>query len=367
MLDEHRVHKNVEYASEVLDKHVQELREILPDADEVIDSGENMLKSLKSEMVALNDGLSNEIASVNSYFEMLHNILKEKERNIMSRMEYRMKRKEKQLVKRIKTLDQVVMGMKQSKMALNEAVEYRSKEIRILLEKNQLTACVFTSMRLVEEETFDCKRFVDGFSKIPTFKPDQSVEDNCRSISVNSPTWTRSQTLITASCDIALHGGRPRSNAFVSSEGKASRPTSKTLGSGTRGINFTTLAPLNEVSETNPSVKQHGTNIILNPVSEIGTNSLISRHENHETAYPFGVCCVSHPGGELLVTDTKNNLFWVMTSTGKYLKTIGKEGKGDGQVFNPVAIAVDKAGNTLVLDRKNPGRVQRFSKAGERH
>ena len=57
MLDDHRIHGNVKFASKVLESHVQELCEFLPDANEAIENGENMLKNLKSEIKRLNDDL----------------------------------------------------------------------------------------------------------------------------------------------------------------------------------------------------------------------------------------------------------------------------------------------------------------------
>ncbi len=364
MLDDHRVHGNVKYAAEVLEEHVQELQKIIPDADNVIVSGEDMLLSMKSEALTLNEELSEGISTLSSYFEMLHNILQDREREILSGMKSRAKKKEKRLMKHIKALDQAVEGMKRSKMTLEDAVENRSSKVGILLEENQLRARVLASMRLVEDEAFDCRSIIGGFSNFPAFKPDPSVEGKCRSISysVDSPVQKRAHT--TLDSDIALRGTRGRARAFISSEDGTTRQVSKTISEHELypSHRFKTLSPL-ATKATSP-VKTNKTFTIPDPVCEIGRKSLIG-HYNHVTAYPFGVCCTSQPEGALLVTDAKHHLFRVVTSTGKCLEMIGTEGKGDGQFFMPVAIAVDEAGNTLVVDGKNPGRVQKFSNAGE--
>ncbi len=365
MLDDHRVHGNVKYASEVLEEHVQELQKIIPDADEVIESGEDMLESLKSEVRTLDDELTGGMATVSTYFTMLHKILQDREKNIVSGIKSKAKKKEKRLLKRIKTLSQAVKGVKNSKLTLQYAMENRSNEIGLLLEENQLRARVLASKRLVEDETLDCEIFVGGFSKFPTFIPDPSVESKCRSInfSMDSPVRRRSQTLINTSSDAEC---RRRANAFASSEVMVSKQVSRTLSGDTLypSCHHTNLSPLTKIAAAADSLKLTKVYTIPDPISEIGTKSLIG-HCNHVTAYPFGVCCMNQPQGALLVTDAKHHLFRVVTSTGKCLETIGTEGKGDGQFFMPVAIAVDEAGNTLVVDGKNPGRVQKFSNAGE--
>ena len=359
MLDDHRIHGTVKYANEVLNSHVQELREILPAAESAIVSGEDMLQSLKSETATLNDELSESNSVVKSYFETLHNILWEKEKEIMSGIKTRAKKKERRLQKRMKALNRAVEGMKRSKMTLEDALENRANEIGILLEENQLKARVLAGVRLVEDETFDCKSFVGGFSNFPKFNPDPSVEGKCRSISysLDSPVQKRSLTSVD-DLNLTLPETRKRASAFISLDKETTtQPLNKRL-LGHNPYKLTALSPLSKTAGPLESP-----NTIVNPVGEIGTKALIGSN-NHVTAYPHGVCCTSQPEGALLVTDINHHLFRVVTSTGKCLETIGTEGKGDGQFTLPVAIAVDSSGNTLVLDGKNPGRLQKFSNAG---
>ena len=367
MLDDHRIHGTVKYASEVLDEHIQEMQEILPDAEGVIVSGQNTLQGLKSEISKLNDELSKGITGVNSYFQTLYKILQEKENDIVSGIRAKAKKREKRLLKRMKALNQAVEGMKKSKMTLEYALENRSKEIGILLEEGQLRARIMSGKRLVEEEAADCKSFVDSISSLPTFIPDESVEKKCKSISfsVDSPQRRRSQTMSDTSSDAPSDAeGRGRSNAFISTEGKLTKPMSKSV-SGNEVYSPHILLNISPTARaTGPQAKPPKMFTIPDPVREIRTKSLIGSN-NHVTAYPFGVCCTSQPEGALLITDAKHHLFRIVTSTGKCLETIGTEGKGDGQFFEPVAITVDKAGNMLVLDGKNPGRLQKFSNAGE--
>ena len=366
MLDDHRIHGNVKFANTILKEHVQELQKIIPDADNVIVSGEDMILSLKSEVQILNDELTGGASVVSSYFEMLHSILQEREKDILSGMKSRAKKKERRLQKHTMALNQAIKGLKRSKMTLEDAVENRSNEVGILMEENQLRAFVLASMRLVEDEAFDCKSFVGGFSNFPTFKPDPSVEGKCRSISysMDSPVQRRSKTAIPIiESDVPIRGARGRAGAFISSERK--EKSRKTLSGHELYPShlLTTLSPLTKNRAITDSLLMTSAKkfTIPNPVSEIGTKSLVGS-SNHVAAYPFGVCCSSQPEGALLVTDAKLHLFRIIASTGECLETIGTN---DGQFFKPVAIAVDEAGSILVLDGKNPGRVQKFSKSGK--
>ena len=357
MLDDHRVHGNVKFASEVLDDHVQELKNIIPNADVVIESGMDMLQNLKSEITRLDDELSGGVANVNSYFEMLYRILHDREKNIVSGMKSKAKKKEKRLLKRIKALNQAIEGTENSKRTLQHAVADRSKEVGILLEENQLRARVQANLKLVEDEILDCEMHIGGLPNFPVFIPDPSIESKCRSVnfSMDSPARRRSHTLMMSS-DAQSRG---RANAFTPSEGKSRKLFSRAL-SGCE-VPAEVQSPLIKRAATaDPPLKAF---TIPDPVCEIGTKALIGRC-NHVTAYPYGVCCMRQAEGALLVTDAKHHLFRVITSTGKCLETIGSEGKGDGQFFMPVAITTDEAGNTLVLDGKNPGRVQKFSVSG---
>ena len=369
MLDDHRIHGNVKYASDVLGSHVQELCELLPNADEAIVNGEDMLESLKSEIKRLNNDLGVGAANLGSYFQTLHKILQEREQSILNEMKAAANKKEKRLVKRIRALNQAVDSMKKSKMTLEDAVENRSNEVGILMEESRLKARMTASVKVVNDETLDCKSFIGFFSSIPIFIPDPEVESKCRSInySVLSPSRRRSRTLVASSA--ADRETRQRANAIVPSERRTTDLSRVPLFAHESYPTelFQCHSPLTKMSRavSAPAVKPLKSFTIPDPVSVVAAKSLVGPC-NHVTAFPFGVCCMSQPEGVLLVTDAKHHLYRVITSTGKCLETIGCEGNGDGQFVEPVGVAVNpKDSSILVVDRKNPGSLQKFSNAGQ--
>lgn len=382
MLEEHRIHGNVKYASEVLATHVADLKKIIPDAEDVISSGEKAILGLKSNSEKLNDTLNERVSSVNSYFTSLREILDAKEKDIVGGIKTHAKRKEKQIQRCVGTLQQAVENMTKSKMVLEDAVSRRSNECSVLQEESQIRSRIQASMRLVDEEVFDCKGKGKYLVSLSEFNPDPSVEGKCRELNydISSPVQRRSKTTIDPREQLSLAmppRGRNRSSAFVSTPPspikKNPRPTSSTFSAGDFHSSHLTMiavptSPTGRISPVSGKMspilkpKRDIGFDILEPVSEICTKNLIGPY-NNVTAYPFGVVCTKE--GTLLVTDTKHHLFRIVTSTGKCLETVGSEGKGEGMFFEPTAIAVDPEGNILVADGKDPGRVQKFSASGK--
>ena len=59
------------------------------------------------------------------------------------------------------------------------------------------------------------------------------------------------------------------------------------------------------------------------------------------------------------MVDSGNNRLSVFTVQGKFVKTIGKEGKGEGEFMNPRKICLTKDNYLLITDSDN-NRVQIF-------
>ena len=70
------------------------------------------------------------------------------------------------------------------------------------------------------------------------------------------------------------------------------------------------------------------------------------------------------PNGLLYVTDTGNSRILVFDSTGKFVRTFGTIGSGDGQMDNPVGIAARPDGTIAVADTNN-ARVLLFTADGQ--
>lgn len=78
-------------------------------------------------------------------------------------------------------------------------------------------------------------------------------------------------------------------------------------------------------------------------------------------AYPDGVALDA--AGDVLVVDRDNNRILKFTSTGTYIASFGSYGTGDGQFNRPVRVAVGPQGTIYVVDNGNC-RVEAFSAGG---
>ena len=80
---------------------------------------------------------------------------------------------------------------------------------------------------------------------------------------------------------------------------------------------------------------------------------------------PCGVCS-KRGNNSIVVTDTHHHCLRVLSSGGKFFHLISSEGKVDGKLTMPTALAADSEGNILVVE-KDGGRVQKFSELGMLH
>ena len=100
----------------------------------------------------------------------------------------------------------------------------------------------------------------------------------------------------------------------------------------------------------------------IEPVLVIRAEDL-SMPSRLETVYPCGVCCM-HESDNLLVTDVFNHCVRVLASSGRFLKTIGREGRSGGEFKEPCGIAVTADNHIFVTERDNQ-RVQCFTPTGK--
>jgi DNA-binding beta-propeller fold protein YncE len=91
--------------------------------------------------------------------------------------------------------------------------------------------------------------------------------------------------------------------------------------------------------------------------------------ENGQFYYPQGVAVNSK--GEVIIADAGNHRIEVtlgpppdmMHLPGSFVRAFGHDGTGDGELHNPLAVAVDAADNIYVIDTDN-NRVQKFDPQG---
>ncbi len=325
---------------------------MLPTVEEVIEAGESSLLGMKAQSNTLRDSLSENLSSVDAYFASLQAILNDRKKSILHSMTSQANWQERIIQRRVVALDLGIDAMKKTKLTVEDTIETRSEDIKVLLEENRLRSRIRASMKLVKDEMLDCKAEGNELSSIVPFTPDASLKAKCEGIEYTVRQKKRSNTTFNSPA-------RSRAGAFIGVSPMTTRATSKTISGRMDFKPIIDTLPTKSV--TLLPATAHAPINCLDPIFEIGTKNLIGSY-NNVTAYPFGICCTK--AGALLVTDTRHHLFRIMTATGKCLETVGIEGKGEGQFLEPTGITVDRDDNTLVLDGKNPGRLQKFSETG---
>lgn len=132
--------------------------------------------------------------------------------------------------------------------------------------------------------------------------------------------------------------------------------------SGDFNDNFIFSNPCSIVSEKNGSfwVLAYGSNELLH-IDVNGT--VLSRSKGPINGFDRPLDLIKLSSGEFLVTEVLGNRLSVLDENGKFIKQIGKKGRGIGEVVGPQYAAEDFRGNIFVSDYGNK-RISVFDKDG---
>ena len=92
--------------------------------------------------------------------------------------------------------------------------------------------------------------------------------------------------------------------------------------------------------------------------NNILTNRLITRGTGKQTNYP--VCFDIDREYNIIMSDNSNHCVYVFNQEGEEIHRIGKEGQGIGEFINPRGIALDNAGQIIVVCQKKTNCLQLF-------
>lgn len=90
------------------------------------------------------------------------------------------------------------------------------------------------------------------------------------------------------------------------------------------------------------------------------SNSLLRRFGS-ELLEPIGLA-VDPISGNIVVCDTHVNKIQIFSESGEWIHSFGEQGEGEGQMYLPYGVTIDKNGKIIVCDHRSG--VQIFSKEG---
>ena len=118
-------------------------------------------------------------------------------------------------------------------------------------------------------------------------------------------------------------------------------------------------------------VEKDGVPHILNPVEPASAATPMQLEKTWEAGgddedYLFGVLSefTTDESGNIYVLDSQLNEVLVFSSTGEYLRSIGREGEGPGEFRRPSDMFLTPGGDVAVLQRM-PGKIVTMTKDGE--
>ena len=365
MISEHHPHGGINYAINVLPLHIKHLRKHLPVASSVMAQGLSAIEAIKSIETELKQNDEERVTEVEQYFAEMHRILEERERDILDSFQSEVKHKVKLLSRRRQALHDSVEGVRKSMLSIEDIAERRTDDIKVLIEEDSIKERLHTRMKTVES---DIKQSEKSLAPLQLgFKPDPALEMLCKSVGddlqCSGPKFhlIRADTSpsIGSECSLDDAMNKPRAHSasdvyhtdLIYAKRHSLDSAGPLLGAQKQPQQPSPLK-LNSITEGE----------ILDPVSEISAKGMVGASKQI-TPYPFGLA-VANDNNTFLVADIKNHCISIVTTTGKFLDRIGSEGKGDGQLLEPTAVATDSAGNIYVAEKGNL-RVQKFSSAGK--
>ena len=365
MISEHRPHGDINYAINVLPLHIKHLRKHLPVANSVMAQGLSAMEALQSIELELKQTDEERVTEVEQYFAEMHRILEERERDILDNFQSEVKHKVKLLSRRHQALHDSVESVRKSMLSIEDIAERRSDDIKVLIEEDSIKERLHTRMKTVESEIKQSEKSLAPLQL--GFKPDPALEMLCKSVGDDLQSGGPKFKLI-----------RADTSPTIGSECSLEEVMNKPRAHSTGDVYHTELiyAKRHSLDSAEPllaSQKQQPQSLpvklnsitegeIQDPVYEISAKGMVGASKQI-TPCPFGIA-LANDNNTFLVADVKNHCISIVTTTGKFLDRIGSEGKGDGQLLEPTAIATDSAGNIYIAEKGNL-RVQKFSSAGK--
>ncbi len=354
MLETHRFHRDPISVKDALKDKFEALKAILPQATSLLKKAETVAKNLEADKDALWRNVETDVSTAQEYFKKIRSFLDEREMEVCKNIEARATKYQSRLEKQRKLVHGSLNEMQKSTATVQQIVDKRPEDLNIINEERLLTQKLNTQMQhltLLIEKAKEKPRLA---YQTP-FAPNPEFEAQCKIVGLRSESGATSLTArhtfvgsITPQ-NTKKHIGK-EVNLVKSMDGSPDLGIARHRGSGGAITDFNIIREIDGVT-------------ILTPSAIVTSSSIVGpTHSTPNNAHPYGVCIGSE--NTLVVTDTKNHMFSILTPTGKFLTSNQMEGSKDGQLLEPVAVSCDKDKITVV-DRGQPPRVQVFSDKGE--
>ena len=380
MLERHRHHEGVEYASDILPGHITKMLKHLATVNTTLTVSKTMLDSLHSNMNEIKKAGEEAATTVKGYFDNVHRLLREREAAVLEEIDKSVSKKEKIILRQQQQIQEATNELQKCMEEVSNIEENRADDVRVLREEKSIRNRVEDHKNKLELVVANIK-IKGGQLFTSPFNSDAYFEAQCKTVGEHP--YQRPHEPV---------GAEPpcvENTDFVPPLPPDSRPRQRTLpmrkpshSSSTDSLasfqaysSFTSARLRKDSSSSSlydrpyalydrpRSGPYDNDEVILLPCVEITPKQLLGASPRMGTVYPNGVC-IGKPDS-LIVTDSRNGILRILTPTGKCLDSVILESKGDGNMIEPTAVTTNEEGIIFVIIKGTSCKVQKYSPNGK--
>ena len=375
IVDVHRMHNDIKSASDVLQVRIKSLKKSTAPVNTLLTKANSTLRRLRAEEVSIQKAAEEDMSQVQTYFSHLRNLLEEREKTVCRKIQNHTRRQQEIIANHKQVVDNSMEDVHRSKLTIEDIVQRRQDDVRVLVEERNIKEKLDSHLHHLETLLRKAKEGENLTYQSP-FVADPDFEAKCRviglQIDASSPMhMSRHRTLGTPPVKARNTVLSKMRHQDLTKSLTAAEVTQGDFSSTKRLVSAASLDSdmsscseviLPELRPRQSTYVESKDAIIITPSLIISSSHIIGPTTKSTMAYPCGVC--SGKSSTLIVADSKNHMFSILTPTGKCLESIATEGKGDGQFTEPTSVVTDYAGNILVVDKGAPPKIQKFSDSG---
>ena len=382
MLEKHRHHEGVEYASDLLPGHITKMLKHLATVNTTLTVSKAMLDSLRSNMDEIKRAGEEAGTTVKGYFESVHRLLREREAAVLEEIDKSVSKKEKIILRQQQQIQEAADQLQKCMETVKNIEENRADDVRVLREEKSIRNRVEDHKNQLELVVANIK-IKGGQIFTSPFNPDAYFEAQCKTVGEHPYQRPHESVGAEPSFDENTDfvpplppDSRPRQRVSnLSMRNPSPSPSTDSFKSFQPYSSFTSVRVRKDSSSSSlydrpyalydrpRSGPYDNDEVILMPCLEISPKQLLGASPRMGSVYPNGVC-IGKPDS-LIVTDSRNGILRILTPTGKCLDSVILESKGDGNMVEPTAVTTNEEGIIFVIIKGTSCKVQKYSPNGK--
>ncbi len=370
MLDKHRMHQEVKYATEALPERISAMKTSLVSVEATLSVSKAFNDSLGSDLIELKNDAELVVNTVTSYFQNIHKLLQEREASLLEEISSDVSKKEKEIIKHQQSIQVATKELQKCVDHVQDIEENRKSDVKVLVEEESIKARVEHRKSQLELVVANIKIKGNQIFKSP-FNADSYFEAQCKTVGENP--YERPLNPLAQDDEFynpvpppLSSAFRPRTRSMIPSETSCDSLSSASSKSPEYSHGRFSLPSFNYSRNRFSGFYENedisDSDCLAPPYLEITSRQLLGSSPRLASVFPNGVC-VGKPDC-LIVTDSRNGILRILTPTGKCLDSVVIESKGEGNMVEPTAVATSEEGTMYLIIRGTSNKIQKYSSSG---